>query len=1184
MARVKGKLVCRSTAFYPREFARRVLKSARFKENHQELLGELCDGIGNNHPNFDLKEDSFCFSLTPEEKNKTLQNIKRIHVATGHCNKDYLYRALKRRGIDEERCRLVHEFKCDICQETRRPAPRNKSTLEDLPPKWTRLQMDSADWQHPETGETFHFILGVDEGSRFRVGRFMHHGRNFSPSTQNLIQFFEAHWQPVFGKPTSIRLDPAGAYRSNALEQYMSDRHIMIDTIPGEAHWQNSLVERGIQFTKSMMTSLAKEYPEMAFQELLPRSLCAQNNHDQYLGFSPLQHAFGRGPDCLGHLSHDQMTDIPVLTESGISAEFGENVKAMIEAEQAFHKEQNKERLKRALLSGHRPALQVTPGDLVFYWRLQGSGTFKRGRFLGPARVLAVETRRDSDGSQRPSSVVWLVRGNKLFKAAPQQIRHASPREMAWAELEQPHQPLSWTISDLVDGSKNKMYEAIHKEWEEYVKEHQIPDQEPPNLEDLERELEDEDMPPEEPASASSGPSSEERPERSAEGSTSPEAMEEERPPASKRKWQAPLLRARKKTPGVEQLEEADFIGLASSEPSNHLGQEQACVSIEIDLPSGPAVKKKSWLRNFEGFIASQVKKNHIEISERWLTPEERQLFQAAKDVEVRNFILAKVFERLPDHVKPDRTQALKMRWVLTWKICPNTQNRKAKARAVVLGYLDPEYERRPSASPTVSRTSRQLFLQAAASFGYAVEKGDVSGAFLQGRRFNREVLCEPLPEICQQLGLPEGSLTLLTRAAYGLVEAPIEWYCTINEFLEELGFRRQQSDPCVWGLFQDDPQIPEDEPQTPIGWICSHVDDFMFAGQLSDPRWQEIRRKIQEKFRWGDWEKGSFSQCGVNIETTPSGGFCLSQSDFLDGVDEIHIPKKRWDQRGERTTDAEKQQMRSVLGCLSWHAGQLAMDSCASVGLLLSQVTSSIVEDLIEVNKVLKRAKARGKQKMYIHPVPPKDILVATWVDAAHANRPDGSSTKGVVIGCSSHQLLKGELDVVSPIYWTSSKITRICRSSASAETRAAVDGDDQMFAIRFQLGEFLGFPPDIHDLDGYVSKVPGVLISDAKNLYHRLSQTMLTLRGAEKRSDLESLCLKESMNWAKTQLRWVNGDSQLANSLTKPTEPHQCLLFSSRNCRWRIVYDSELMSGRRRKNQGLSALEPDQEGVSRT
>lgn len=72
-------------------------------------------------------------------------------------------------------------------------------------------------------------------------------------------------------------------------------------------------------------------------------------------------------------------------------------------------------------------------------------------------------------------------------------------------------------------------------------------------------------------------------------------------------------------------------------------------------------------------------------------------------------------------------------------------------------------------------------------------------------------------------------------------------------------------------------------------------------------------------------------------------------------------------------------------------------------------------------------------------------------------------------------------------------------------------MDGDDQMFAIRFQLAEFLGYPPDIRNLDNYVSLIPGVLISDAKSLYDRLSQTTLTLRGAEKRSDLESLCLKE-------------------------------------------------------------------------
>lgn len=42
---------------------------------------------------------------------------------------------------------------------------------------------------------------------------------------------------------------------------------------------------------------------------------------------------------------------------------------------------------------------------------------------------------------------------------------------------------------------------------------------------------------------------------------------------------------------------------------------------------------------------------------------------------------------------------------------------------------------------------------------------------------------------------------------------------------------------------------------------------------------------------------------------------------------------------------------------------------------------------------------------------------------------------------------------------FWTASKISRVCRSSASAETRAAVDGEDQMYATRFQLSEFSRF-----------------------------------------------------------------------------------------------------------------------------
>lgn len=790
----EGSKTCRSTAFYTPEFVKRALKLALSRDNYESLLGELCDGVSghamafecvrsceeadsqqNEDPSEQTKQngETACV-LSREERNQALQNIKRIHSATGHCSRNYLYKALKKRGVSEEVCRLVNEFECDVCQENVKLVPRNRSTLSDIPPKWTRVQFDGADWQHPNSGETVHMILGIDEGSRFRVGGILHEGKNFSPSAKSLISFFESHWQPVFGQPVTIRLDPAGAFRSKELDDYFSNRQIMVDTIPGEAHWQNGIIERCVQFTKKSMSALAAEFPEMKASELLSRSLWAQNTHDQYLGFSPLQHAFGRNPDITGRLTPGQLCDTPVLTESGISAEFGENTKAMIEAEKMFFEEQNKERLRRALDSGHRQMRQVTPGDLVFYWRYQvtknhGSSAFKRGKYLGPARVLAVETRKESDGSARASSIVWLVRGNKLLKAAPQQIRPASPREKAWAELEDPHQPLSWTISDILDKPAGKTYENILEDWNEFKSLNDLNDEEySPSLPDDtgDHQLEQQEIPMDETLPMEEDTTTSIREQQIAP----PQPYHPER----KRQWEAPRFRAKKKTKGVEVVPEegADigYIQLAAEDPSSHLLQEHACLSIEIDLPSGPRGKQKSWIRDFTCFVTNQIKKNHVEVNERFLSEEEKKLFAAAKHVEVKNFVLAKVFEQLPKGVRPDRSQALRMRWVLTWKINPDTHERKAKARAVILGFLDPEYERRPSASPTVSRTSRQLFLQMARSFGFSVEKGDVSGAFLQGRRFNREILCEPLPEICKELNLPEGSVTRLTRAAYGLV------------------------------------------------------------------------------------------------------------------------------------------------------------------------------------------------------------------------------------------------------------------------------------------------------------------------------------------------------------------------------------------------------------------------------
>ena len=98
-----------------------------------------------------------------------------------------------------------------------------------------------------------------------------------------------------------------------------------------------------------------------------------------------------------------------------------------------------------------------------------------------------------------------------------------------------------------------------------------------------------------------------------------------------------------------------------------------------------------------------------------------------------------------------------------------------------------------------MSRQTRQLFLQAAANRRWTIQKGDITGAFLQGREYPGELFCIPCDEILESMNLPAGTVTRLKRACYGLVDAPLEWYRTVAEFLESIGLTRLWSDACAW-------------------------------------------------------------------------------------------------------------------------------------------------------------------------------------------------------------------------------------------------------------------------------------------------------------------------------------------------------------------------------------------------
>ena len=1099
--------VTRETAYYTKEFAKRVCQCVHQGMNQSSICWELehgrpklegfgwgtmcCCHVGENHQaglkcghctqgfvqnmktktEEDLMEDSTgkghetaevaaavgTHEMKPEEIRRKLYLL---HAATGHGPLKNLVTILKQKGAPPNVIREAERFTCSVCQERSRPRPRNQASLEVQPQKLTVISADVGHWVHPK-GEHYQFVMVVDEGSRFRVARHVLTGKKAHISASQFISTLKESWLEYFGTPSTLRVDPDGAFRSHELSQFCDQQQIYLDMIPGEAHWKLGTCERSIQSVKGVLDKLAMDQPDHSFQDLLSETIRVFNSREYVRGYSPVQHVMGRAPDDHGRFFLGPRLFTDDLCCEGPREETMRSHQLRQYAEHRFLEWNGQQRLSRAANSRGKRTLKYHPGDLVFVWRKQVPHKEAQhkpgaGRFIGPARVLATEKHRADDGSLRAGSTVWLVRGRRLLKCSVEQLRHASQREVILEELHEPEvQP--WDFPRVAKELGGNDYDDLTCEAPSEAEWHRAND---PELE-------------EQPTK---------RVRRQSRASSVPV------PPVRGRSGRAtgaedPTPRPRSRSRGIEEaldraVEQSFVQGPHWSEgvhqsffvesPSVFWEKPTAMVAVEIEMPETKTRSEKT-LRDLKAYFTGAMKRRAVEVSERHMTPEELKQFAAAKDVEVNNFIAARAFEALPNHLRVDKTKAVSMRWILTWKH-KEDGSRKAKARAVLLGYQDPEYEHRSTTSPTTTRQTRQMQLQISASKGFVTKKGDVTGAFLQSRPYPSDLTCIPCKEICKAMGLPEESVTKVQRACYGLVDAPLEWYRSISSFFEQLGLRKLWSDPCCWILVRGGELR---------GIISGHVDDFLFSGREDDPLWQEACNAIRKEFKWSDWEEGTFTQCGVLVEMHADKSYSLSQEKYVEELKYINLRSQRRKENSAETDAWEQSQLRTLLGGLSWYAQQTAPHLSAEVGLLLSEVNKSTVDTIHRANKLLDQAKAMKTHKLRIHHIPFHELILCAWCDAATHNRPDGSSTQGLIIGASSKKLLDGECVPVSFMLWQSTKINRACRSPGASEAIAAVNAEDLLFFSRFQLSEMMGHPVKIREVNNNVNAVTGCLVT---------------------------------------------------------------------------------------------------------
>ncbi len=249
----------------------------------------------------------------------------------------------------------------------------------------------------------------------------------------------------------------------------------------------------------------------------------------------------------------------------------------------------------------------------------------------------------------------------------------------------------------------------------------------------------------------------------------------------------------------------------------------------------------------------------------------------------------------------------MRCRWILTWKpIDPEESDKsnvgshpdkKAKARLVVLGYLDPDIDKIPRDSPTLGRHSKMLILQTIASRSWTVRSFDVKAAFLQGSVAGRRIGLEPVPELARAMQLKPSEVCQLNKSAYGLIDAPFLWYQALLKELLKLGFQQAPFDPCVFTLRKAGQESLS-------GILGVHVDDGLCGG---DEFFDEQIEALSKKYSFGSQKSSQFTFTGIDISQRADKGIILSQSKYIRDINPIVIDMNRRSTPEEKVSEKER-------------------------------------------------------------------------------------------------------------------------------------------------------------------------------------------------------------------------------------------------------------------------------------
>lgn len=463
----------------------------------------------------------------------------------------------------------------------------------------------------------------------------------------------------------------------------------------------------------------------------------------------------------------------------------------------------------------------------------------------------------------------------------------------------------------------------------------------------------------------------------------------------------------------------------------------------------------------------------------------------AAKQVELEKLKQFGTYEEVKDNCQT----RVSTRWILWYK------GSEVRARLVARGFE--EETNSPRDSPTVGKSAVRMLLAIAASKGWRVKTTDIKSAFLQSRQLDREVYIKPPPEA----DVLPGRIWRLLKCLYGLNDAARQFYNSVVDELNLLGCIQATLDPALFYKFDSSGEL--------VGLLVSHIDDFLHAGEgVFDT---EVMAGLRNRFLAGKLEEDHFTYIGFTVKRDKL-GILLDQNKYVEDIHLENISPGRSAQKCDNLNERERTQYRSIAGCINWVVRGTRPDAAFEFLDISTKFNRAKVEDLVQAVKVVKKIKGENSAILF-----PDLGIVQGWrilifTDAAHANLCDGvSSSMAFVV------FLMGEKGCC-PLSWRANKIHRVVRSTLAAEALSLQEGIEEAVYIKSMLQEVLG---------NAKTELPIVAYVDNKSVVEAIYSTKMV---DDRRLRIDIAAIKQYLVRREVDaVRWVPGDDQLANCLTK-------------------------------------------------